>query len=276
MSPAVPTGGTLGGTSGGLRLAADALTVQLQDRTVLDRVSVGFEPGRIAAVVGPNGAGKSTLLKTLAGLLPAAHGRVTLGGRVLGELDRRERARALAFLPQERSVHWPLAVRAVVALGRLPHQGSTAAGASARDTEAVAAAMRAMDVDAFAARSVRDLSGGERARVLFARALAQQAPVLLADEPTAGLDPAHALELFATLQRLAGAGRTVVIALHDLSLAARFCHDAVIVKGGRVLAAGGAGQTLTAELLSEAFGVAMAVGQLEAVPVVVPLAARPS
>ena len=274
MSPAVPTGGTSGGTSGGLRLAADALTVQLQDRTVLDRVSVGFEPGRIAAVVGPNGAGKSTLLKTLAGLLPAAHGRVTLGGRVLGELDRRERARALAFLPQERSVHWPLAVRAVVALGRLPHRDK-AHGESPRDSEAIEAAMRAMDVAPFAARSVQELSGGERARVLFARALAQEAPVLLADEPTAGLDPAHALALFATLQRLAAEGRTVVVALHDLSLAARFCHDAIVLRAGRVLASGGVAETLTAERLSKAFGVAMGVGRLETVPVVVPLASKP-
>ena len=256
-----------------MRLAAGEVSVSLKNRAILHRVSVALQPGRITAIVGPNGAGKSTLLKTMAGLLPMAQGRVTLEGCSIGDLDRRARARALAFLPQERTVHWPLAVRAIVALGRLPHQGS-AGGESPGDTEAIEAAMRAMDVAAFAARPVQELSGGERARALFARALAQEAAVLLADEPTAGLDPAHALELFAILRRLATEGRTIAVAMHDLSLAARFCHDAVILGEGRVLASGGVTETLTAEGLSSAFGVAMAVGRLDGIPVVIPLGPR--
>ena len=256
-----------------MKLAADNISVRLKARAALDQVSLGLEPGRITAIVGPNGAGKSTLLRALAGLLPPFTGRITLGGRPIGEWDRSERARSLAFLPQNPVVHWPLAVRAVVALGRLPHRG-TPAGESARDTEAIDAAMTATDVAAFATRPVSELSGGERARVLFARALAQEARFLLADEPTAGLDPAHALELFAILQRLAAEGRTIVVALHDLSLAARFCHDAVVLTGGRVVASGPSAETLTSERLSRAFGVAMATGQLDGVPVVIPLGPR--
>ncbi len=117
-------------------------------------------------------------------------------------------------------MHWPLAARAVVALGRLPHRDATTAEA---DTAAIDAALAAMDIADLAERPVVELSGGERARVLVARALAQQTPLLLADEPTAGLDPAHALALFELFTRLAAEGRTVVVALHDLTLAARFC-----------------------------------------------------
>ena len=253
-----------------MNLAAENIAVRLKDRDILESVSVAIEPGRITAIVGPNGAGKSTLLRALAGLQPCASGNVRLDGRAIGSLAATARARAVAYLPQDRQLNWPLSVRAVVALGRLPHRASPAAGESAADALAIDAAMQAMDVAAFAARPATELSGGERARVLFARALAQEAQILLADEPTAGLDPAHALELFAILVRLAAEGRSIAIALHDLSLAARFCHHAVIVAGGRVLASGTVADVLTAERLTAAFGVSMAVGRLADVPVVVP------
>lgn len=252
-----------------MKLSAENIGVRLRDRTALDSVSITLAPGRITAIVGPNGAGKSTLLRALAGLAPPVSGSITLDGRPIGEWAQGERARTLAFLPQNPIVHWPLAVRAVVALGRLPHRGQFSAE-SARDTEAIETAMIAMDVADFGARPVTELSGGERARVLFARALAQEAPILLADEPTAGLDPAHALALFAILERLAAEGRTIAVALHDLSLAARFCHAAVVLAGGRVTASGSIAETLTAARLSDAFGVAMLAGTLDGIPVVVP------
>jgi iron complex transport system ATP-binding protein len=126
-------------------------------------------------------------------------------------------------------------------------------------------------VTALGARPVSALSGGELARVLFARALAQEAAVILADEPTAGLDPAHALGLFDVLQGLASHGRSVIVALHDLSLAARFCHDVVMLAGGRVAGAGAAADVLTADRLAPVFGARMAVGMIDGVAIVVPV-----
>jgi iron complex transport system ATP-binding protein len=207
----------------------------------------------------------------MSGLIQPDLGDVTLSGRTMRGLDRLSVAQRIAFLPQDRVVHWPLAVRAVVALGRLPH-GATAVALSPIDDAAIERAMLAMDVMALAARPVDTLSGGERARVLFARALAQEAPIILADEPTAGLDPAHALDLVAVLGRLAAEGRAIAVALHDLTLAARFCHDVVILSGGRVAASGSIGEVLTADRLSQAFGVSMAIGRIDTVPVVVPIA----
>ena len=168
-------------------------------------------------------------------------GTVRADGRPLSEWDRQPFARTLAYLPQDRIVHWALTARAVVALGRLPHQ-PPGAGESAADARAIEAALAAMDVTHLAPRPVLEMSGGERARVLVARALAQEPAALLADEPAAGLDPAHQLALFRHFARLAAEGRTVVVALHDLSLAARFCHRIVLMHEGRVVAAGDAGR----------------------------------
>ncbi|MFM9943550.1 MAG: ABC transporter ATP-binding protein [Hyphomicrobiaceae bacterium] len=258
-----------------MTLIATNLAVELGGRRVLDGVSCRIEPGRITGIIGPNGAGKSTLLRALAGLIVPGAGAVELDGVPLELIEPRKLAQALAFLPQERAVHWPLAVRAVVALGRIPFRQGPA-GDGAADRTATDDAMAAMDVAQLAERAVDTLSGGERARVLFARALAQRSHTILADEPTAGLDPAHALELFVVLQRLAGQGRSVAIALHDLSLAARFCHDIVVLGGGRVIAAGPRAGVMTAELLGQVFGIEMAVGTFDGVPVVIPVAPRPA
>ena len=178
------------------------------------------------------------------------------------------RGRAIAYLPQERTVHWPLAVERVVALGRLPHGGGSASMSPA-DRAAIDRALSDMDVAGFAARPVSKLSGGERARVLLARALAQQAPILIADEPTAGLDPAHALDLFGHFTRLAAEGRSVVVALHDLSLARRFCHRLVLLKRGRVAASGAPGDVLTAAILADVYGIKAVIGEIDGIPVVV-------
>ncbi len=253
-----------------MTLAARDLSVDLAGERVLTGVTCALEPGRITGIIGPNGAGKSTLLRALAALITPSAGTVTLGGKPLATIDRQTRARAIAFLPQDRTVHWPLPVRAVVALGRIPHRTGPA-GASAGDLAAVDSAMADMDVTALAERTIDTLSGGERARVLFARALAQRGQTILADEPTAGLDPAHALELFAILARLAANGRTIGVALHDLSLAARFCHDVVILARGRVVATGACADVMTSERLSAAFGVRMAVGSLDGLPIVLPV-----
>ena len=189
-------------------LQAEAISVSLGGRTVIENCTAKFGAGEFVAVVGANGAGKSTLLKTLAGLIAPNKGRVALNGQELHNLQARDVARAIAYLPQDRTVHWPLDAERVVALGRLPHR-SFAAAESAADKSAIIAAMQRMDVMSFAQRPIVTLSGGERARVLVARALAQQAQFLIADEPTAGLDPAHALHLLAEFERLARDGHTV-------------------------------------------------------------------
>jgi iron complex transport system ATP-binding protein len=239
----------------------------LGDRIVLDAVDLSIPSGRVTAVVGPNGAGKSTLLRACAGLLPPQRGAITLGGRPLAPRARQELARAIAYLPQERAVHWPLAAKAVVALGRLPHDDGK--------PEAISRALTAMDIAHLADRPIAQLSGGERARVLVARALAQEAPLLIADEPTAGLDPAHALALFALFQRLAAEGRTIVVALHDLSLAARFADHIVLLSKGRATASGAPAEVLTPGTLAAAFGVIMLCTSVDGLPIVAPVSTLP-
>jgi iron complex transport system ATP-binding protein len=249
-------------------LEAKSVTVRLGGRIVIEAVNCRAERGRITAIIGPNGAGKSTLLRAMAWLLPLESGAVEIVGQALSSFDRRDLARQIAYLPQDRTVHWPLAARAIVSLGRLPHRSGSNSDSAIDD------AMRAMDVLELGDRPISQLSGGEQARVLVARALAQESGTLIADEPTAGLDPAHALELFAIFTRLAAEGRAVVIALHDLTLAARFCHHVVLLVAGRVAASGAAVEILTPEPLSAAFGVSIASGMIEGVPVVLPVAPR--
>jgi iron complex transport system ATP-binding protein len=251
-------------------LAATDIGVRLGGREVLRGVTLACRHGQITGLVGPNGAGKSTLVRALAGLLPLSRGSVRLDGREIATLPPGELGRSVAYLPQERAVHWPLSVHRVVALGRLPHGGG-GARASGNGAQAVARALSVMDALHLAERPVSELSGGELARVLFARALAQEAPVILADEPTAGVDPAHALGLFEVLDRLAKEGRTIVVALHDLSLAARFCHEVVMLAEGRLAASGPPAEVLTVERLEMVFGARMAVGTVASVPVVVPI-----
>ena len=206
-----------------MKIEARGLCVRLKARDVLQGLDAVAHPGQLTAIIGPNGAGKTTLLKAFAGLLTPVGGAALLDGRSLADWEPQALARTLAYLPQERIVHWALTVRAVVVLGRLPYR-PLGASESAADAAAVDTALAAMDAVHLASRPVLELSGGERARVLVARALAQQPRILLADEPAAGLDPAHQLSLFRHLAALAASGRTVVVALHDLSLAARSCH----------------------------------------------------
>jgi iron complex transport system ATP-binding protein len=257
-----------------MKMEARGLRVSLKGREVLGGLDAIAHPGELTAVIGPNGAGKTTLLRALAGLIVPDSGSVAVDGRSTAEWDRRELARARAYLPQDRAIHWALTVRAVVALGRLPYQ-SLGAGESAADAAAVDAALSAMDAKGLAQRPVLELSGGERARVLVARALAQQSRVLLADEPAAGLDPAHQLALFHHLTALAKGGCTVVVALHDLSLAARFCHSVILVHSGRAVAAGRPPDVLTAQHLAAAYGITAHYKVVDGVPVVLPLGVLP-
>lgn len=240
-------------------IAARALSVVVDGRALLDRVSLSAGPGEMLAVLGPNGAGKSTLLSALAGLRAPTSGEATLDGKPLAAWRPRTLAAARAYLPQNGAVDWPLTVARVVALGRLPLSGAW--GEARGESElAVDRALETMDVGALKHRVVTTLSGGELARVLLARAIVGDPRLLIADEPLAGLDPRHQIDALGRLRRMADAGRTVILALHDLDLAARHATRAVLLSNGRVLAEGPPAETLTPERIAAAFGVRARVG----------------
>lgn len=234
-------------------LAVRDLSIWFGARMVLDRVGFEAKAGECIFVLGPNGAGKSTLLRAVAGLL-TFDGAITLQGRALREMSANHRARQIAYLPQGHMVHWPLTGRDVVAIGRLPH-GSSLARPSPEDSAAIDRALALADAIAFADRPVTELSGGERARVLLARALAVEAPVLIADEPTAALDPAHQLAIVEQLASLAASGRLVIAALHDLTLAARFASRVLVLDAGCLVADGVPSEVLTDELIGHVFAI---------------------
>ncbi|MCO5064227.1 MAG: ABC transporter ATP-binding protein [Rhizobiaceae bacterium] len=255
-------------------LVADALHVSLGARRVVDGISFAVKPGEFVALVGPNGAGKSTLLRTLAGVLPYS-GSIRIDGEESAALPAIRRARTLAFLPQERDVAWNISVEALVALGRSPH--ITALSSLRPDDErAVDAAMRRMEVLAFRKRPVAELSGGEKALVLVARALAQETPLLLADEPSAGLDPAHGLSLMATFAGIAREGKSVIASTHDLGMAAAHCTRILLLAGGRIVADGAPGDVLTVERIREVYGVESYIATVDGRMIVQPLDLAPA
>lgn len=244
------------------RLEAEAASVALGGRTVLERVSTRLVPGTWTAIVGPNGAGKSTLLAALAGLRRVDAGSVRLDGRPIAEWPARERARRIAWLSQHAEADGELAARDVVRLGRLPHHGLLGAP-DATDDAAAEAAMRETECEAFADRRLASLSGGERQRVLIARALAVGAPVLLLDEPTTHLDAPHQRALLRGLRARARAGLAVATVLHDLGLALAADRLLVLV-GGRVAIEGPPGDAAVRDALVAAFGDAIRIVRLDA------------
>ncbi|HZB38705.1 MAG TPA: ABC transporter ATP-binding protein [Beijerinckiaceae bacterium] len=241
-----------------LVLAARDLGVRLGRREVLRGLDVAFRPGRLTIVVGPNGAGKTTLLRTLAGLVSPSSGNVTHGDAPVQAMARSDRARAIAYLPQNGEVSWPLPVRALVALGRLPY-GEAPERLTPAGRAAIEQALAQVGLLGFEDRPATELSGGERGRALLARALATKAPVLLADEPVAALDPRHQLLVLEVLRGLAHAGGVVVAVMHDLSLASRFADRILLMTGGRIVAEGAPADVLTAERLEAVFGIEAAV-----------------
>ena len=234
-------------------LSCSNLGVAIGGKSILSDVSLMIEVGKVTAVVGPNGAGKSTLLSCLAGLREPSTGSVMLDDAVLTGMKPRERARRLAFLPQTPEIAWAVEARTLIELGRTPFIG--ARGQAEEDHAAVDRAMTAANVTEFEHRIVDTLSGGERARVLIARALAGEPEWLLADEPLTGLDPAHQLDAAALFRRLADEGVGVVVTLHDLSMALRMADRIIVLAEGGVLADEPPATALTPEVLRRAYGV---------------------
>ncbi len=226
-------------------------------------------PGEVVGLLGPNGAGKSTLMRALAGQVAHA-GTVRIGERDGATLSPADRARLMAYLPQTRVIGWPVSVAKAVALGRLPWLGFGGRPGT-RDMEICREAMAVMDVEGLADRRATELSGGEQARVLAARAIAQDTPVLIADEPASGLDPAHQISMMAALGSIARRGRAVLVSLHDLTLAARWCDRVVLLRDGAVAADGDPATVLDAATLAEVFGIRAHIAQEDGRPVLAPV-----
>src|SRR6202162_3178426 len=233
-------------------LTAQGLGVTLAGRVVLTDISLALSPGHLVALVGPNGAGKTTLLRALAGLVPS-DGAIEVGGEALSSLALRERARRFAYLPQGHIVHWPLPAGDIVALGRYPHGATDPARLSPKDTDAVLRAMRATDVMEFSERRVTELSGGERSRVALARVLAVEAPVILADEPTASLDPRHQFDVMKSLRASADKGVLVIVVTHDLGLPARFADTVLVLSDARLVSRGAPAEALSEKVMGDVF-----------------------
>ena len=232
------------------------VTVQRGERVILRDINATFAAARLTVVIGPNGAGKSTLLETAAGLLAPGTGTVTLGDIALTTLSRRQLAQRRAYLPQRAGVDWPITVERVVALGltpSLPAFGRT----PARFDPAITQALSDCDLTHLRDRAATSLSGGELARVMLARAIVGDPELLIVDEPTAGLDPRHALAAARRLRARADAGRTVIMAMHEIDLALRFADDVVAVKDGRILWAGPVEAVVSADALGQLYDIAV-------------------
>jgi iron complex transport system ATP-binding protein len=250
-------------------IALSGVSVELGGRDVVDGVTVDVSKGAWVALIGPNGAGKTTLLRAVAGLV-RFRGSILLHGRPAAAMERRERARTLAVVPQEPSTPPWLTVAEYVLLGRTPHLG-VLAQEGRRDVEAAGRALDRLDLRAYAGRPLGTLSGGEKQRAVVARALAQEASVVLLDEPTTALDIGHqqqALELLDTLRH--ESGLTLVTAMHDLTLAAQYADRMLLLDGGRLVADGTPGEVVTDERVSRHYEASVEVVTVDGRIAVVP------
>ncbi|AHM03404.1 Vitamin B12 ABC transporter, ATPase component BtuD [Roseibacterium elongatum DSM 19469] len=229
-------------------LALDQLTVKRGPCPVVNGVSLSVDRGEVVGLIGPNGAGKTTLFRGALGLISHS------GTSSLAQLSPADRARAAAWMPQAREIAWPIAVETLVMLGRVPHLAG-GQRPSERDHAAVAEAIADMGLVGFETRPATDLSGGEQARVLIARTLAQDCPLIVADEPIAGLDPAHQIATMDLFARIARQGKSVLVSLHDLGLAARHCSRLILMHQGRIVADGTPRIVLTPKNLHDVFGI---------------------
>ncbi|MBW6521185.1 MAG: ABC transporter ATP-binding protein [Desulfoarculaceae bacterium] len=222
---------------------------------VLQDIDLDLAPGQFYGLIGPNGSGKTTLLDLLTATRSLQSGQISFQGKALDWYSKKELARKIALVPQQFAMGFDFTVADLVLMGRHPHIPRFS-NPSARDLELVDRAMRMMQIEPFRRRLITDLSGGEKQRVVVARALAQDTEVLVLDEATSSLDIHHTIEIMHVIRKLVREeGRTVIAAIHDLNLAAAFCDQVIVLKEGRVFSAGTVRETLTSSLIAEVFQV---------------------
>jgi len=229
-------------------------SVTLHGAQLLQAVSFEVTPGKLVGLLGPNGAGKTTAVRALLGLQPLTSGQAFLDSQPSHGLTPKQRALRVSYLPQARKLAWPIAVREAISLGRFAYGGPMGRLGPA-DAAAVDDALARCSLNGFEDRSVTSLSGGELARVHLARALASQAPALIADEPTAALDPGHSFDVLATLQAQARDGQAVLVVVHDLALAARFCDEIILLHQGNLVIQAPPREALNPAILADVYGV---------------------
>lgn len=230
------------------------LSLHIKGRAILDNIDICIGNGELVGLIGPNGAGKTSLLRVLANLQKPDSGQVEIDEQAIATIERRQLARTLGYLEQGAPAHWPLQVRRLVELGRLPYLNPWQS-LSEKDKQIVDLAMQQAEVVQLAERTVNTLSGGERLRVLIARMFATEPTILLADEPIAALDPYHQLHTMELFHDHCQRGGSAVIVMHDLNMAARFCSRLVLLDQGKIFAQGAPRQVLRAETLAAVYGI---------------------
>lgn len=240
------------------------LSVSTQERQVLNNINFSVGKGECIGLLGPNGAGKTTLLRSSQGMLEHQ------GNSSLATMSPANRAKHTAWLPQSREIVWPIDVETLVMLGRIPHM-SGGQRATAEDQRLVDEAIATMGLESFRTRNATQLSGGEQARVLIARALAQDTPLIMADEPAAGLDPAQQILTMQAFENIAASGRSVIVSLHDLGLAARHCSRLIMLHEGAIIADGTPEEVLTLDRLAQVYGIHAFYQNTDEGPIFAPL-----
>ncbi len=235
------------------RLEFKNVSVVLGEEQILRDISFHVSPGEFVALLGPNGVGKTTLMKAAAGLIPY-QGSILINNREVREISAGDLGKAISYIPQGHEVHWPMSVRDIVALGRLPFR-PVASLKGEQDEQIIQDALKATEATDFAERPYSQLSGGEKSRVMIARALANGSDLMLADEPTAALDPYHQLQILEMLKNRVEAGLSVIVILHDIMLAGQFADRIVLMHDRNIIADGKPEETLRSELLESVYGI---------------------